>query len=103
MAHRGGEDGSHLARPATQGGGLGAHRSQKQAPDAVQDLHEAFHDMRQPVASVLALAAALTEPDPPVAVCGRLEQADSNRPNGWALFMPASQRTGPERPGRPAR
>ncbi|HLI41135.1 MAG TPA: ATP-binding protein [Streptosporangiaceae bacterium] len=45
------------------------------APDAVRHLREAFHDMRQPVATVLALAAAaLTEPDLPAAARGRLEQ-----------------------------
>lgn len=36
----------------------------KQMPDAVQGHHETFHDMRQPVPSVLALAAAVSaEPD----------------------------------------
>ena len=47
----------------------------EQARDVVQRLHETCHDMRQPVASVLALAAAaLTEPDLPAAARGRLEQ-----------------------------
>ena len=41
----------------------------------VQQLHETFHDMRQPVASTMALAAAaLTEPDLPAAARDRLEQ-----------------------------
>ncbi len=44
-------------------------------PDTVQRLRETFHDMRQPVAATLALAAAaLTEPDLPAAARGRLEQ-----------------------------
>jgi K+-sensing histidine kinase KdpD len=43
--------------------------------DMVQQLHEAFHDMRQPVAVMMALAAAaLTEPDLPAAAQHRLEQ-----------------------------
>ncbi len=41
----------------------------------VQQVRETFHDMRQPVASTLALAAAaLTEPDLPAAARRRLEQ-----------------------------
>jgi signal transduction histidine kinase len=45
------------------------------APHVTQQLREAFHDMRQPVASMLALAAAaLTDPDLPAAARGRLEQ-----------------------------
>ena len=40
-----------------------------------QQLRETFHDMRQPVASTMALAAAaLTEPDLPAAARDRLEQ-----------------------------
>lgn len=43
--------------------------------DAAQGLREACHDMRQPVAGVLALAgAALTEPGLPRSVHARLEQ-----------------------------
>jgi len=43
--------------------------------DTVQELHETFHDMRQPVAIMMALAAAaLTDPDLPAAVQHRLEQ-----------------------------
>jgi K+-sensing histidine kinase KdpD len=46
-----------------------------EAPDVVQELRETCHDMRQPIASVLALAAAaLTEPGLPAAARGRLEQ-----------------------------
>jgi signal transduction histidine kinase len=46
-----------------------------EAPDVVQQLRETCHDMRQPVASVLALAgAALTEPELPAAARGWLEQ-----------------------------
>lgn len=46
-----------------------------EAPDVVLELRETCHDMRQPVASVLALAAAaLTEPGLPAAAKGRLEQ-----------------------------
>lgn len=44
-------------------------------PVAAQQLRETFHDMRQPVAVTMALAAAaLTEPDLPAAARGRLEQ-----------------------------
>jgi signal transduction histidine kinase len=47
----------------------------KPAPAMVRRLRETCHDMRQPVASVLALAAAtLTEPDLSAAARGRLEQ-----------------------------
>jgi K+-sensing histidine kinase KdpD len=43
--------------------------------DMVQQLRETFHDLRQPVASTMALAAAaLTEPDLPTAAQHRLEQ-----------------------------
>jgi K+-sensing histidine kinase KdpD len=43
--------------------------------DMVQQLRETFHDMRQPVAIMMALAAAaLTEPDLPAAAQHRLEQ-----------------------------
>ncbi len=43
--------------------------------NSVQQLRETFHDMRQPVANTMALAAAaLTEPDLPAVVRGRLEQ-----------------------------
>jgi K+-sensing histidine kinase KdpD len=45
------------------------------APGIVQELHETVHDMQQPVASLLALAAAaLTEPDLPATARSRLEQ-----------------------------
>jgi signal transduction histidine kinase len=45
------------------------------AVDAVQHVREAIHDMRQPVASILALtAAALTDPDLPGGTRARLEQ-----------------------------
>jgi signal transduction histidine kinase len=45
------------------------------APDSVQQLRETCHDMRQPVASVFALAAAaLAEPGLPAAARERLEQ-----------------------------
>lgn len=45
------------------------------APVMVQELRESFHDMQQPVASMLALtAAALAEPDLPAAARRRLEQ-----------------------------
>ncbi len=44
-------------------------------PDTVQRLRETFHDIRQPVATTLALAAAaLTERDLPAAARDRLEQ-----------------------------
>lgn len=47
----------------------------KGAADASQSLLEACHDMRQPIAGVLALAGAtLTEPDLPKAARARLEQ-----------------------------
>ena len=43
--------------------------------DTVQELRETFHDLRQPVAIMMALAAAgLTEPNLPVAAQHRLEQ-----------------------------
>jgi signal transduction histidine kinase len=43
--------------------------------DAAQGLREVCHDMRQPVAGVLALAAAgLVDPDVPIPVRARLEQ-----------------------------
>jgi signal transduction histidine kinase len=43
--------------------------------DTVLQLRETFHDMRQPVASMMALAAAaLTDPDLPAAAQHRLEQ-----------------------------
>jgi signal transduction histidine kinase len=46
-----------------------------EAADAVQQLLETCHDMRQPVASVFALAAvALAEPDLPAGARQRLEQ-----------------------------
>jgi K+-sensing histidine kinase KdpD len=45
------------------------------AVDAVQQAREAIHDLRQPVASILALTgAALTEPDLPGGTRTRLEQ-----------------------------
>jgi signal transduction histidine kinase len=46
-----------------------------EVPDVIRQFHETCHDMRQPVASVLALAvAALTESTLPTAAKGRLEQ-----------------------------
>lgn len=46
-----------------------------EVPDVVQQLRETCHDMRQPIASVLALAAAvLTEPTLSAAARQRLEQ-----------------------------
>jgi len=43
--------------------------------NSIQQLRETFHDMRQPVANTMALAAAaLTEPDLPAAARDRLEQ-----------------------------
>jgi signal transduction histidine kinase len=46
-----------------------------EAPSVVQQLQETCHDMREPVASVLALtAAAMAEPGVPAAVRIRLEQ-----------------------------
>lgn len=46
-----------------------------EATDVVQQLRETCHDMRQPVASVFALAAAaLAEPGLPAVARGRLEQ-----------------------------
>lgn len=63
--------------------GVGEGRARANAPrvdaedatDAAQGLREACHDMRQPVAGVLALAgAALAEPGLPGAVRGDLEQ-----------------------------
>jgi K+-sensing histidine kinase KdpD len=46
-----------------------------QAPDLVQWLRETCHDLRQPVASVFALAAAaLAEPGLPAAAAERLKQ-----------------------------
>lgn len=47
----------------------------REAPDVVRQLCETCHDMREPVATVLALtAAALAEPGLPVAARVRLEQ-----------------------------
>jgi K+-sensing histidine kinase KdpD len=44
-------------------------------PDVLQQLRETFHDMRQPVAITMVLAAAaLTEPDLPAAARDRLKQ-----------------------------
>ncbi len=46
-----------------------------EAPSVVQELQETCHDMREPVASVLALtAAAMAEPGVPAAARIRLEQ-----------------------------
>lgn len=43
--------------------------------DVIRQLRETFHDMRQPIASTMALAAAaLTEPDLPAAAHDRLHQ-----------------------------
>jgi signal transduction histidine kinase len=69
---------AHRVRP-----GLGAGRTLAEmspvdgqdAADAVQQLRETCHDMRQPVAAVLALTgAALSEPALPQTVRVRLEQ-----------------------------
>lgn len=47
----------------------------REAPSVVQQMRETCHDMREPVASVLALtAAAMAEPGLPVAARIRLEQ-----------------------------
>jgi K+-sensing histidine kinase KdpD len=54
--------------------------------DTVQQLRETFHDMRQPVASTMVLAAAaLTEPDLPAAARDRLEQIVEQA--GWLAEM----------------
>jgi K+-sensing histidine kinase KdpD len=56
------------------------------APGAVQELHETVHDMQQPVASLLALAAAaLTESDLPTTTRRRLEQIAGQA--GWLADM----------------
>ena len=47
----------------------------KYAPGTAQEIRETFHDLNQPVACLLALAAAaLTEPDLPATARRRLEQ-----------------------------
>jgi K+-sensing histidine kinase KdpD len=54
--------------------------------DTARQLRETFHDMRQPVASTMALAAAaLTEPDLPAATRGLLEQIIEQA--GWLAEM----------------
>jgi len=64
----------------------------KWTPDAVQDLYESFHDMRQPVASWPARVVAGTAQ---VQSAGR-RAAESNRwfrPNAWpSIFMLALRR-----------
>ena len=66
-AHEAAGDGGIVADLLTAAGG--------DAADADQGLCEACHDMRQPVAGVLALAeAALTEPGVPTEVRVCLEQ-----------------------------
>lgn len=56
-------------------GGLPVSVELEYAPCMAQELRETFHDMQQPVASLLALAAAaLTEPDLPATARRRLEQ-----------------------------
>lgn len=51
------------------------HIDVREAPDVVQQLRETCHDMREPIASALALtAAAMAEPGLPAAVRVRLEQ-----------------------------
>jgi len=67
----GGERGTGAGGPAT----IVSGSESKSAADAAQGLLEACHDMRQPVAGVLALAgAALTEPGLPGTARVRLEQ-----------------------------
>jgi K+-sensing histidine kinase KdpD len=75
--------------------------------DMVQQLHEAFHDMRQPVAVMMALAAAaLTEPDLPAAAQHRLEQIVGQAE--WLSdiirnCLPKQQREEPDETGKSGR
>ena len=75
--------------------------------DMVQQLRETFHDMRQPVATMMALAAAaLTEPDLPAAAQHRLEQIIEQAE--WLSDMirnclPTQQREEPDETGKPRR
>jgi K+-sensing histidine kinase KdpD len=75
--------------------------------DMVQQLHETFHDMRQPVAVMMALAAAaLTEPDLPAAAQHRLEQIVGQAE--WLSdiirnCLPKQQREEPEETGKSGR
>ena len=75
--------------------------------DMVQELRETFHDMRQPVAIMMALAAAaLTEPDLPAAAQHRLEQIIEQAE--WLSDMirnclPTQQREEPYETGKPRR
>jgi signal transduction histidine kinase len=56
------------------------------APEPLRELREACHDMRQPIAIVLALAAAaLSEPDLPAAARGRLGQITEQAE--WLAYM----------------
>jgi signal transduction histidine kinase len=58
----------------------------REAPDLVQQLRETCHDMREPIASVLALtAAAMAEPGLPDTVRVRLEQIA--RQEEWLAAM----------------
>ena len=75
--------------------------------DMVQQLRETFHDMRQPVAIMMALAAAaLTEPDLPAAAQRRLEQIVGQAE--WLSdiirnCLPRQQREEPYETGKPGR
>jgi K+-sensing histidine kinase KdpD len=75
--------------------------------DMVQQLRETFHDMRQPVAIMMALAAAaLTEPDLPAAAQLRLEQIVGQAE--WLSdiirsCLPKQQREEPYETGKPGR
>jgi K+-sensing histidine kinase KdpD len=75
--------------------------------DMVQQLRETFHDMRQPVAIMMALAAAaLTEPDLPAAAQLRLEQIVGQAE--WLSdiirdCLPKQQREEPYETGQPGR
>jgi two-component system nitrate/nitrite response regulator NarL len=56
------------------------------APELLRELRETCHDMRQPIATVLALvAAALSEPGLPAAARGRLGQITEQA--GWLADM----------------
>lgn len=69
---------SQLGKAAAQGRPMsfeGPRAETADAADAARGLRETCHDMRQPVAGVLALAgAALSEPDLPRTVRVSLEQ-----------------------------
>jgi K+-sensing histidine kinase KdpD len=75
--------------------------------DVVQQLRETLHDMRQPIAIMMALAAAaLAEPDLPAAARRRLEQVIEQAEwlSGMIQSDPAEpQREGPHETGKPGR